>query len=50
MYICVLKGGDSMYLVYKCQLKHLTKAQYLILRDLCRTAKNLKNQAIYEVL
>lgn len=39
-----------MYLVYKRQLKHLTKEQYLILRDLCHTAKNLKNQAIYEVL
>ena len=31
------------------QVKHLTKEEYNILRELCRTAKNLTNQAIYNV-
>ena len=38
-----------MYLVIKQQIKHLTKEEYNILRELCRTAKNLTNQAIYNV-
>jgi len=38
-----------MYLVIKQQVKHLTKEEYNILRELCRTAKNLTNQAIYNV-
>ncbi len=38
-----------MYLVVKQQIKHLTKEEYNILRELCRTAKNLTNQAIYNV-
>ena len=38
-----------MYLVVKQQIKHLTKEEYNILRELCRTAKNLKNEAIYNV-
>ena len=36
-----------MYLTIKQQVKHLTKEEYNILRELCRTAKNLTNQAIY---
>ena len=38
-----------MYLTTKQQVKHLTKEEYNILRELCRTAKNLTNQAIYNV-
>ena len=38
-----------MYLTIKQQVKHLTKEEYNILRELCKTAKNLTNQAIYNV-
>ena len=38
-----------MYLTLKQQVKHLTKEEYNILRELCRIAKNLTNQAIYNV-
>ena len=38
-----------MYLTIKQQVKHLTKEEYNILRELCHTAKNLTNQAIYNV-
>lgn len=38
-----------MYATVKQQVKHLTKEEYNILRELCRTAKNLKNEAIYNV-
>ena len=38
-----------MYLTIKQQVKHLTKEEYNILRELCRAAKNLTNQAIYNV-
>lgn len=38
-----------MYLTIKQQVKQLTKEEYNILRELCRVAKNLTNQAIYNV-
>ena len=38
-----------MYLTIKQQVKHLTKEEYNILRELCKTAKNLTNQAIYNI-
>ena len=38
-----------MYLTIKQQVKHLTKEEYNILRELCRIAKNLTNQAIYNI-
>ena len=38
-----------MYLTLKQKVKHLTKEEYNILRELCRIAKNLTNQAIYNV-
>lgn len=38
-----------MYLTVKQQVKHLTKEEYNILRELCRISKNLTNQAIYNV-
>ena len=38
-----------MYLTVKKQLKHLNKEEYLILRELCHTAKNLYNQAVYNI-
>ena len=36
-----------MYLTVKQQLKHLSHEDYQNLKQLCRTAKNLMNQAIY---
>lgn len=38
-----------MYLTIKQQVKHLTKEEYLILKELCHAAKNLTNEAIYNV-
>lgn len=38
-----------MYLTVKQQVKHLSNEQYLCLRELCHVAKNLVNQAIYNV-
>lgn len=38
-----------MYLTVKQQLKHLSKEEYLILRELCYSAKNLYNQAVYNI-
>lgn len=38
-----------MYLTVKQQVKHLSKEEYNILRKLCHTAKNLANEAIYNV-
>ena len=38
-----------MYLTVKQQLKHLSKEEYLSLRELSHTAKNLYNQAIYNI-
>lgn len=38
-----------MYLAVKQQLNNLSKQEYLVLRELCRTSKNLYNQALYEV-
>ena len=38
-----------MYLTVKQQVKHLSKAEYRSLRELCRYAKNLANEAIYNV-
>ncbi len=39
----------TMYLTVKQQVKHLSKEEYNILRELCHTAKNLANEAIYNV-
>lgn len=38
-----------MYLTVKQKAKHLSKEEYGILRELCYTAKNLANEAIYNV-
>ena len=38
-----------MYLTVKQQIKNLSKDQYAILRELTHTAKNLANQAIYNI-
>ena len=38
-----------MYLTVKQQVKHLSKEEYSILRELCHIAKNLANEAIYNV-
>lgn len=38
-----------MYLTVKQQVKHLSKEDYLSLKELCHVAKNLSNEAIYNV-
>ena len=38
-----------MYLTVKQQLKHLSKEEYEILKELCHIAKNLTNEAIYNI-
>ena len=38
-----------MYLTVKQQVKHLSKENYLSLKELCHAAKNLTNEAIYNV-
>lgn len=38
-----------MYLVVKQQVKHLSKQEYLDIKELCHIAKNLTNEAIYNV-
>lgn len=38
-----------MYQTVKQQVKHLTKEEYRILKYLCHIAKNLANEAIYNV-
>ncbi|WP_202982848.1 hypothetical protein, partial [Sharpea azabuensis] len=36
-----------MHLTVKQQVKHLSKEDYLTIRELCHAAKNLANEAIY---
>lgn len=38
-----------MYLTVKQQVKHLSKEDYLTIRELCHAAKNLANEAIFNV-
>ena len=38
-----------MYLTVKQQVKHLSREDYRVLRELCHTAKNLTNQAVYNI-
>lgn len=38
-----------MYLTVKQQVKHLSKEEYLTIRELCHNAKNLTNETIYNV-
>ena len=38
-----------MYLTVKQQVKHLSKSDYMILKELSHVAKNLANEAIYNV-
>ena len=38
-----------MYLTVKQQVKHLSKEDYKSIKQLCHIAKNLTNQAIYNV-
>lgn len=44
-----MKGKNCMYLTVKQQVKHLSKEDYLTIKELCHTAKNLTNEAIYNV-
>jgi IS605 OrfB family transposase len=44
-----MKGKIKMYLTLKQQIKHLSKTDYLTLKELCYIAKNLTNEAIYNV-
>ena len=38
-----------MYLTVKQQVKHLSKEDYKTIKELCHTAKNLMNEAIYNI-
>ena len=38
-----------MYLTVKQQVKHLSKEDYQVMKELCHVAKNLTNEAIYNV-
>ena len=38
-----------MYLTVKQQVKHLSKKDYLAIKELCHIAKNLANEAIYNI-
>ena len=38
-----------MYLTVKQQVKHLSKEDYKTIKELCHTAKNLTNEAIYNI-
>ena len=38
-----------MYLTVKQQVKHLSKEDYKTIKELCHTAKNLTNEAVYNV-
>ena len=38
-----------MYLTVKQQIKHLSKDDYRTIKELCHIAKNLTNEAIYNV-
>ncbi|SES16776.1 transposase, IS605 OrfB family, central region [Butyrivibrio fibrisolvens] len=44
-----MKGENCMYLTVKQQVKHLSKDDYRSIRELCHSAKNLANEAIYNV-
>lgn len=44
-----MKGGKAVYLTIKQQVKHLSKEDYCSIRELCHVAKNLTNEAIYNV-
>ena len=44
-----MKGENCMYLTVKQQVKHLSKEDYMTIKKLCHTAKNLFNEAIYNV-
>lgn len=44
-----MKGENRMYLTVKQQVKHLSKEDYITIRELCHTAKNLANEAIYNM-
>ena len=43
------KEGIYMYLTVKQQVKHLSKKEYLDIKELCHVAKNLTNEAIYNI-
>lgn len=43
------RGEDTVYLTIKQQVKHLSKKDYKTLRELAHVAKNLTNQAIYNI-
>ena len=38
-----------MYLTVKQQVKHLSKEDYCSIKELCHAAKNLMNEAIYNI-
>ena len=49
--ILILKGKGvlKLYLTIKQQVKNLNKNEYLTLRELSHIAKNLTNEALYNI-
>ena len=51
----IYKGGEhkmkskQMFLTQSNFLRHLTKSEYKMLREMCRYSNNLYNYAVYEV-
>ena len=43
------KEAKYIYLTVKQQVKHLSKEEYRTIRELCHVAKNLTNEAVYNV-
>ena len=43
-----MKGGNHIYLTVKQQVKHLSKEDYITIKELCHAAKNLANEAIVD--
>ena len=43
------RRGHTLYLTVRQQVKHLSKEDFSSLRQLCRAAKNLTNEALYNV-
>ena len=44
-----MKGGVRMYLTVKQKVKHLSKDEYKSIKKLSHIAKNLTNEAIYNI-
>lgn len=44
-----MEGGEIMLVTWKQNLKHLSKDEYLLLREMCRLSKNVYNESLYNI-